>query len=83
MENRLPDARRRLMVERMMEMRRFDEAVMDLEEKYGSFGRAVTSIGNEAPVTALSLLTRPVSEDDSTALCGVLEQAAAKSRRVE
>jgi TPP-dependent pyruvate/acetoin dehydrogenase alpha subunit len=66
MDNRLPDAQRRLMVERMIEMRRFDEAVMDLEEKYGSFGRAVTSIGNEGPVTALSLLTRPVDRLLST-----------------
>lgn len=59
MRNDLSADQQRTLFARMLLMRRFDEAVLDMEDDHGSFGRSVASIGNEGPIAALSLLTRP------------------------
>ena len=59
MKNGLADTERKTLLQRAILMRRFDEAVLDMEDDHGSFGRSIASIGNEAPAAALSLLVKP------------------------
>jgi TPP-dependent pyruvate/acetoin dehydrogenase alpha subunit len=66
MSNRLSPDQRRLLLQRMLSMRRFDETVQDILEDQGFKGRSLSSVGNEAPAAAFSLVKRPIDLVSST-----------------
>ena len=57
---------RRLLLQRLLSMRRFDETVQDILEAQGFSGRSLSSKGNEAPAAALSFIVNQVDFVSST-----------------